>query len=166
MRTIIEKINIYRRWRMFLKDSSKSAKGDYGEELVIKLLNDKGCKVKEHYSHDSSHLIDTLVLGSSFNYFYAEIKTKSHRTYYNDTGCNINAYKGYKKCEKKHPVWMFFVDEKAGWIYGQSLSILDKSEGCYPLEVEGYIYFPLSKMIKFIKLTEDEIEKLKDFTFK
>lgn len=150
---------------MFKNGSPQSDKGDYGEKLVTDYLESRGCTIIEHSSHESAHVIDLLVRGKDFFTFYVEVKTKQRRNSYPDISVPAKQYVGYKRLQKERPVWLFFVDESVGWIYGQELSVLDKECGCYPLEMGGFRYYPLSKMIKFESLTIDEIEKLKELDF-
>ena len=59
----------------------------------------------------------------------------------------------YKNISEKYhlPIFLFFVDEMLGKVYGNKLSYLEEkiktSDGTqYPLEQKGIIYFPLERM--------------------
>ena len=152
--------------KMFYKGDIHNRKGDYGEQLIIDLLESKGCRLIEKHN-DEPHKIDFLFSGTHFppNRFYVEVKTKSHREYYQDVGINKNSHYFYSELQKIFPVWLFFVDSTAGEIYGQDLKVLDNAGEFYPIEDKGVIYYPLNRMIRLRKLSKKEIGTLKELSF-
>lgn len=160
-----------KRSRMFIKNDQHSKKGDYGESLVEKFLEDKKCKlIHKHIdgNADEAHKIDYLYLSDKFppDYFYVEVKTKNHRNSFPDVGINKTAYRQYIKLDKIHPVYLFIVDASEGYIYGNKLSILDTVNGYYPIEDKNCRYFPLNKMIKYCRISKEDVIKLNDLSFK
>ena len=138
-------------------------KGNYAEDIVTKYLEDKNFIVYEPVTN-GAHGFDKLAVRNKQQFVIAECKAKAKRKYYNDTGIDIRHYKEYKLAQEKHniPVFIFFIDEYLGEIYGNFLSELEKPFENYPLEHKGIIYFPLNLMRRNISnLTPKEIEFLK-----
>ena len=145
--------------------------GDYGEKLIREYLKNLGCICYEP-STDGAHLCDFFMFNRDKSVIAAEVKTKPARKKYPDTGFDLKHYNGYKKFTEEHSInmFIFFVDEDCGKIYGNYLHELDKprvSNGMsYPSEERtkyGQVirYYPLEAMIPIRELTSEEICELK-----
>lgn len=138
--------------------------------MIQKWLETKGFVVYKPITF-AAHAFDKLAIKDKKQAIIVETKSKAARKYYPDTGINVKHYREYKFISKKHrlPVFIFFVDENVGKIYGNWLSILEKEEIIihngktliYPLVDRGIIYFPLEKMRFIAMLDLETIEKLK-----
>lgn len=142
-------------------------KGKIGENIVRKWLEDKGWIIYEAVT-EKAHAFDKLAIKDKNQMVLVEVKTKARRTYYPDTGIDIRSYESYKLLSEKHnlPVWLFFVDEMIGEIYGNKLSFLEEkvktSDGReYPLKQGGIIYFPLERMYKIAVLDTNKVLEIK-----
>lgn len=149
-------------------------KGDLGEFLVDKFLMSKGM-IPYHPNINIAHPFDRLVASKNKKIIcIVDIKTKARRNYYPDTGIDKKHYDEYTFLMKKYniPVFLFFVDEMEGCIYGNYLHILSQPTDIkyknkllkYPLEQNGIIYFPLCLMRNIAKLDENEIQKLRQLS--
>jgi hypothetical protein len=149
-------------------------KGNLGETIVDRYFQSKGI-ISYRPVYDGAHPIDRFVAShDKKQIFIADIKTKARRNRYPDTGIDYNHYYDYDQLRKKYNlrVFLFFVDEMLGELYGNFLDLLEKpytdpkTKKKYPLwENNGYhnniVYFPLIHMEKIQKLTEEECESLK-----
>jgi len=145
-------------------------KGKIGEDIVRRYLEEKGYVVYKPVT-EGAHAFDILAVKDKKTVIMADVKAKARRNYFPDTGINYKHYVEYKAISEKHclPVFLFFVDEMIGQVYGNMLDELEKP--CvvahnnriieYPLMHKGIIYFPLSKMIFLGQLTEYERMQLK-----
>lgn len=148
-------------------DRPQTKKGEYGEKKVHEYLEAKGFIVYLPVT-EAAHAFDRLAIRDKKQAIIVECKAKARRTKYADTGINITHYNDYAYISKKHklPVFIFFIDEHLGEIYGNFLSELIK-----PAEVKGkmypsregkIIYFPLVNMRRNIaQLTESDCNYLK-----
>ena len=153
------------------QDLPRVKKGNIGESLVNKYLVAHGYIP---YSPDvgGSHPFDRIVVAKNKKrIFIAESKTKPARKYYPDTGIELKHYEEYCFIEHKHnlDVFLFFVDEDAGKIYGNWLKKLSASVDVihngrmltYPITVNGIIFFPLVSMIQIADIPSSETEAIK-----
>ena len=144
-------------------------KGDYGEQIIDDYLKSKGI-IPYASVIDGPHPFDRLCV-HGLRLVIVEVKAKPHREYYPDTGINISQYEKYKAIQEKHglDLYIYFVDEKQGEIYGNKLSILDAERIVenknrvikYPKRERGIIYFPLEAMKLIASLTMKQCEKQK-----
>lgn len=145
-------------------------KGDLGEQIVNCYLESKGFVIYRPIT-SAAHCFDKLAIKDKRILIIAEIKTKARRNYYPDTGFNLKHFYEYKYISKKYniPVFIFFVDEMIGKIYGNWLKKLEQKiiirykekQLSYPLIRNKIIYFPLKQMKKIAELKNNEIEQLK-----
>lgn len=141
-------------------------KGTYGEELVRGYLESNGWIVYSPATQ-GAHAFDNLCVKDKKNIVIAEIKTKARMTYYNATGFNIASFNEYKYIQDKYKldVFVFFVDEFLKKIYGNKLSILEKSysakDGEYPKRMKNIILFSLEIMKDVAIIKESDCEFLK-----
>lgn len=149
-------------------DKKEVIKGNIGERIVNEYLEKEGFVVYKSVTN-SPHSFDRLAIKDKQQLIIAEIKTKARRNKYKDTGFNFTHYNEYKKISEKHnlPVFIFFVDEMLGEIYGNWLSILEKpyKKGLqYPAIFNDIIYFHLDTMKEICKLSNDEVIELKEYS--
>jgi hypothetical protein len=165
--------------KMSFMDTKRYHKGSTGEEIIKKILTRKGYIIYSPSTLDKPHSFDILAIKDKEDLKIAEVKSKSKRKYYPDTGINLNHYNTYKKISQKHNIdlYIFFVDEEIGSIYGNKLSELEKEAYVkkndqddiilkYPLIHYDIIYFPMVHMQELSKLESKEMEILKEFTSK
>ena len=159
-------------------DRTEVKKGDLGEQIVAQWLLDRGI-VPYHSLADKAHPFDFLCASQDKKTIYiVEVKAKSKRECYEDTGIEYHHYMDYTNIREKYgiQVYLFFVDEKLGEIYGNKLSILEQPKivngNSYPwVHKNKYgktqIYFPLASMQREIAmLTDENIQGLLDLTSK
>ena len=149
-------------------DKKETKIGDYGEKLVKAYLEANGC-ICYRPETDGAHLMDFLVYKRDKSVMAAECKVKAIRCKYPDTGFNLRNYKLYKKFTDEHNIRMFifFIDEVKGKIYGNFLDVLDQKRICngreYPLNEKTKYnvvirYYPYEAMIKLKKLSNEELD--------
>ena len=157
-------------------------KGDYAEVIVQRLLEEKGFVVYRPVTHDKPHGFDMFAYKDKSYKFAVEIKTKSLCDKYPETGFEEYLHDRYVQLSEKLnlPVWILFCDEKRKEIYGNLLSKLDEEKtiedmgekGHYP-KVIGHAdgdnvtrYYHISSMKTFHTLTDEESQKLANFSTK
>lgn len=161
---------------MAWKDKKTVKKGDIGEKIVDDYLRKKGLIIYKPIS-DNAHSFDRLVSQGKNKFVIVEVKTKAKRNAFPDTGIDYRHYKEYKAVSNKHnmPVWLFFVDEMLGEVYGNDLEKLEakteiehnSKKLAYPMVKEYkastiiYFYQPSMKLIS--KLTKEDIEEIKKY---
>lgn len=144
-------------------------KGDYGEELVKKIVEDCGLICYRAVT-EGAHLIDFLWLSGKKFAFAAEVKTKPKFKSYPATGFDLRHYEQYKKFyeDTNIPVFIFFVDDVLKKIYGNFLHVLDdkrefcgmKYPGVFKKNGRAIRYYPLNAMCKIADLGESDVQKL------
>lgn len=161
------------------QDLQTVRKGNIGEKVVKDYLMDKGY-IPYIPDAPGSHPFDLLVASpNKRQIFIADSKAKPARIYYPDTGIDLRHYNQYSYIEQKHNmnVFVFFVDEDNGKVYGNFLKKLTE-----PVEIEhngkvlSYpktetdsrgittIYFPLEKMLPVGDIPEDDISRLRELS--
>lgn len=141
-------------------------KGNIGERLVREYLERKGFIVYEPKT-SGPHGFDKLAILNKKQAIIAECKTKARRNKFADTGINIKHLDDYEYISAKHnlPVFIFFVDELVGEIYGNTLKellvprVVDGKQ--YPSREKGIIYFPLINTKWVCNIGKDEIDLMK-----
>ena len=102
----------------------------------------------------SSHPIDAVLI-SGHSQVWLDVKCKSRRKHYADTGFDSSDVESYLKAPQQvYILWLDIVQKK---IYGNFLKRLipfRKDEG-------KITYFPLDKMVLFRDMTESEYKSLK-----
>lgn len=132
-------------------DRKSVKKGNVGERIVNDWLKNRGFIIYQPIT-DCAHGFDRIISKNREQLIIAEIKTKAKRNSYPDTGINYKHYLEYKKISELHnlPVWIFFVDEMLGEIYGGKLSDFEKPDLyvykgkklSYPRVEENNIFLP------------------------
>jgi hypothetical protein len=158
------------------QDKTQVKKGDIGESLVDTYLKEKNF-IPYSTNFNGAHPFDRLVASrDKKTIFIADVKTKAVRKWYPDTGINISNYNEYKYISLKYKinVFIFFVDEEKGKIYGNWLHKLDEKSEIqvrdkviqYPMESNGIRYFHIEKMNVICDLTDESVAKLNEVTTK
>lgn len=120
---------------------------------------------------EGRHPFDRLVASrDKRKIFIADCKAKARRNWYPDTGIDRRHYQEYKEIAERYQmdVFLFFVDESEGRIYGNFLSELEKPAAItvrntihkYPKEEGRIIYFPLAHMKEIASITEEQAQEL------
>jgi hypothetical protein len=137
-------------------------KGDFGEDIVNKILRDKGFVIYEPQKI-GPHAFDRLAIKNKDSIIIAETKTKARLNSVPKTGFDKRSYDCYKKISLKHglPVMIFFVDEMLGKVYGNFLHKLEKNMEHRIFRESPMVLFNLSDMTFFYDLTKDQINYLK-----
>ncbi|MBQ7594066.1 MAG: hypothetical protein IJU48_06920 [Synergistaceae bacterium] len=139
---------------------------DYGEKLIQEYLEGENYICYKPVT-EGAHLFDFLIYRKDSGVMAAEVKTKPRRNKYPDTGFDYRHYEGYKRFSEEHnmKMYVFFVDELEGKIYGNSLEELDKprisSGKNYPLDSNSIRYYPLEAMRIHRLLTDEEKSQLR-----
>ncbi len=129
-----------------------STKGYLGETLVRDLLHRYGLVV---YKPDTEqpHAFDLLAIREKKETLLVECKSKPRRMHYCDTGIDLEQYKIYQQISKEldSELFLTFVDESMGEVYGNLLSELSKPHvdafgNRYPLIQNDIVYFSLESM--------------------
>lgn len=157
------------------KDKLTVKKGDLGEAIVLKRLEEEGYIVYKTDS-DGAHPFDFLAFKQGDTVpTIIEIKSKKSRSYLPDTGFDIHQYEKYVKIRNEHKikVLLLFIDEVKEEIYGNYLHLMEDEKTIngkvYPLRGTGkydknVMYFPLENMITLTYLTKDQVKQLTDLT--
>lgn len=151
-------------------------KGNMGEKIIYELLRKKGWIVYKTIM-EGGHCFDFLATKDRKELLIVEVKTKPKRLKYPDTGFNLRHYNEYKRISEKHNLKVFvaFVDESEGRIYGNYLNELEKPKTItangkqitYPLIYSPYgnetgtVYFPVENMVTIASLRNEDIANLK-----
>lgn len=138
-------------------------KGDFAEDIVAKYLLEKGLiPYKPHF--DGAHPFDFLCATTDKkNMVIVDSKAKAAMNYkqngYYRTGIDTKHYNEYANLGKKYnlPIWLFFVDEEIGFIYGNVLSSLDRNA----ITKYSKRLFILDEMKVVYQLNEEQIHFLK-----
>lgn len=140
-------------------------KGSIGEKIIRDYLESKGFIVYEPIT-ETAHGFDKLAVKNKKILIIAEVKSKSRLNKYNATGIDIRHYNEYKHINKTVPVFIFFVDEMLGKVYGNWLAKLEKpikDDACYPNTgiARGIILFSMKNMLDIKSLSQEDITVLK-----
>lgn len=153
-------------------------KGDYGEELVRKALEDCGFVVYQAIT-EKAHLIDFIVERHKNLIFAVDVKTKEMMKKYAETGFNYSHFKEYQAFSERSrlPVLIAFVDKSKKKIYGNFLSVLEEPRQQhninYPKTMPAKFYkqgdliryYPECAMLPLGDLTDNDVEILTRSTF-
>ena len=147
------------------QDKAEVKKGNIGEQIINEYLESKGFVIYKPITN-GAHAFDKLAIKDKQQLIIAEVKTKARRNKYADTGIDMKHFETYQNISKKHnlPIFIFFVDEMLGEVYGNWLTKLIEPRDNYPLIQNDIIYFPLTNMRNIKKLTIQEVELLKKYS--
>ena len=152
-------------------DKPQVKKGNLGEGIIDKYFENQGYITYKPVT-DGAHLIDRLYVKDKKQLIFADVKTKPKRNKYPDTGFNYKNYEEYEMLKEMGlEVWIIFVDEAEGAIYGNTLEKL--SEPCsiqhkgktieYPLRWGEIIYFYRNDMIDITLLSKEEVGEIRSY---
>ena len=155
------------------EDKPRVQKGNLGEEIVDRYILSKGL-IPYHPVFDGPHPFDRICVMADCCLAIVETKTKAHRTFFPDTGIDKKHYEKYKAIQSKYKieVFIYFVDEAKGEIYGGSLrtlatpyTVLVRNQKInYPWEDKGIVYFPLENTEPIAHLTDAERDVLRSLS--
>ena len=133
-------------------EMTTTKKGTLGEQYVIKTLEADGYQIYQRVS-DGPHHFDFVCYNESTGVIIVEVKTKSKRWKFDDTGIDEKHYNGYKRIQEilDLKMWLWFNDEEYKMCYGGYLDDIDVNKHIE----DGIVYFYLSNMV-FIRNLPDE----------
>lgn len=160
---------------MRFEDKATTKKGDLGENIVDNIMLEKGYIPYLPLKGTGAHPFDRLyATRDKETIFILDVKAKPQRTYYPDTGINLNNYNQYKSFMDKYKICvvLMFVDEKIATVYGGKITKLSAVKEIwhkgkilqYPLIDKGIIYFPIDSMETVANITPEEAQSLKDLS--
>jgi Holliday junction resolvase-like predicted endonuclease len=151
---------------MSFLDKDTSKKGIIGEQFVRAHLESKGFVVYKAVTDDKPHPLDFFAATEDKKRIViAEVKSKSKRMIYDDTGIDERHFQEYKYIQNKYnmDVFVYFVDEESALVYGNYLKELEKPVKCNVTGSSSFLkeypsisstsngktihYWPLSRMI-------------------
>ena len=153
------------------EDKLQVKKGNIGESIVDDYFKGQGYIIYKPVT-DAPHLIDRFYVKDKKKLIFADVKTKAKRNKYPDTGFNYKHYEEYKTLQAIGlEVWIFFVDEAEGVVYGNTLeklsiprTIQHKGQTIkYPLRWGEIIYFPRDVMSDIYLLSNKEVGDIKSY---
>jgi hypothetical protein len=145
-------------------------KGTYGEKIIRKFFLNDGWVL--YGPTKGIHAFDNIAIKNKIEVQIVEVKTKPRLIKFPATGIDKKHFSDYSLLNTKYNMRVFivFVDQMLGTIYGNYLDILRENyiedDISYPFYLDGrggkdeLIIFPLSKMIQIGKLTKYQIKKL------
>ena len=152
-------------------------KGDYAEKIVMENLHSKDINTFKN-SIDVPHPFDFLLYKKRNGIWElnpADVKAKPKMSKYNATGIDQKDYQTYLDIQDRYNmnVYLFFVDEEMGKVYGNYLNELEKEvidgEQKYPFTLKDKYgieirIFHMDNMITQFRLTPEHREDLIELT--
>lgn len=139
---------------MRFEDTPQYKKGKIGEDLIKKMLHEKGWMT---YSPDVSgaHYFDILATKNKESVIAIDVKTKARFNKWPAQGIDLRHYEEYMKFTQTTgvPFFLIFVDDKCGDIHSAELSKLKNP--FYP--APKIIAWQLSEMKKIGTITDKSI---------
>lgn len=140
---------------------------------MVDLLTTRGWHVYS-YTQDAAHPIDLIAITPERNIVLVEVKCKSARDYYPDTGVDFDDHNRYHELSMRTnlPILVLFVDPRYQSVYGQYLHILSQPtvvlhngrELVYPMVVEQrYVFYPLCAMEHYANIPPAVLQELTRF---
>lgn len=169
---------------MTFRDRITTRKGEIGERIVEQWLRDHGYEVFRPGDLGNSHTADFLTLPKKARcgVIVCDAKAKAARLKYQDTGFDIEHWHRYRSMGEAHGmrVFIFWVDEDLGKIYGNFLDVLEERHWhknlatgntvkvAYPKTENTVVseirYYELRYMIMLGDLTPQQIAELRSLT--
>lgn len=149
---------------MSWKDKTQVKKGDIGEEIIVKYLQENNYKVYQPIS-EGSHPFDGFALKYG-KLFMFDVKTKARMNKCNCTGFDYKHYKLYKQKTKELDLnfYVYFVDDKNGDVYMADILKLEKVEKTkMQWFTRSIIGWDLSLLDFLFNIGKDKIEQLSQF---
>ena len=148
-------------------------KGTIAERFVRDVLISKGWHIYT-YAAEQSHPVDMIAITDNGRLIAVEVKCKSARIYYTDTGIDRNDYYAYHDFQSQHnlPVLLLFVDNNNQSVYGNYLDhlsqpitiVYNNRELTYPLFHKRQVYFALQTMQHYAYVPADIVAELNSHT--
>jgi hypothetical protein len=163
---------------MMFQNSNRNQKGEIGEKIIRQRLEAKGYVVYRPVT-EAAHAFDMMAIKDKTKAIALDVKTKSARRAFPDTGVDFNHFELYKAFAERHLIdfWIVFVDDLNKRIYGNTLAELELPA---PIEHNGRIlhyprneaakdgklirYWPLVRMLNFGTLPDQVAENLTSLT--
>jgi hypothetical protein len=158
------------------EDRTQTIKGNLGERIIDDYLKSKGL-IPYHPDFQGAHPFDRLCSTPDKKYLcIVDSKAKARRTYYPDTGIDTRTWREYRYLQDKYAidVWLFFIDEDMGTVYGEKLRNLENPITVtwnnraieYPkIETNRFgreeIYFSVDSMKTIYSLNAEQVAELK-----
>lgn len=145
----------------YFEDALK--KGELGEGIIRKYLEEKGWIVYFPFTKDKPHYFDMLATKDKEKVIACDVKTKARLNKYNAQGINTSHYKQYMDFVNKTmvPFFLFFVDDKTGDVHCAELVKLKdpKFIGLW----NHIIIWDLNQMTHLFKIDEEMIRLLSEY---
>ena len=148
-------------------------KGTIAERYVRDVLISKGWHIYT-YAAEQSHPVDMIAITPDNRLVAVEVKCKSARIYYTDTGIDRNDYYAYHNLQTQLnlPVLLLFVDNNNQSVYGNYLDhlsqpitiVYNNRELTYPLFHKRQVYFALQTMQHYAYVPADIVAELNSHT--
>lgn len=133
-------------------------KGEIGEKIVRKYLEDKGWIIYSPITKDKAHYFDMLCTFNKDLVIAIDVKTKARLNNWNAQGINKKSYFEYLKFTKDTNInfYLVFIDDKNGEVYAADINKLINP--IYPNN--NLIAWELKNMKFLFKIDVDEIHNL------
>lgn len=149
-------------------------KGNIGERIVQNYLEHRGYVVYKAIT-EGAHAFDFMAVKGKDTIKIAEVKAKARMDNMH-TGINLSNYKEYITVLDKYKMdtFIFFVDEKEKRVYGNYIStlrtevVVDNVKFPYLRKLQkdkkDVMFFHVATMKDVVRLTEEEVSELKEYT--
>jgi hypothetical protein len=146
--------------RINFNDTPQAKKGKIGEDLIKKMLQDKGW-ITYAPENEGAHYFDILAVLKKEKVIAIDVKTKARLNKWPAQGIDIRHYEQYMNFVETTnvPFYLIFVDDKTGDIHAGELAKMNNF--FYPNE--RIIAWPLSEMKLIGKLNDNYIAILSQY---
>lgn len=136
-------------------------KGAIGEQIIQKMLEDKGWIVYTPFKKDKAHYFDMLATYEKARVIAIDVKTKARLNKWPAQGIDINTYNQYMAFvnSSKVPFFLCFIDDKVGDIHACNIEKLVN-----PIHINNRtIAWSLSQMKLIGNIGNDKINELSEY---
>lgn len=136
-------------------------KGNIGEDIVSKYLENKGWIIYRPFTKDKAHYFDMLCTFNKEKVIAIDVKTKARLNKWNAQGIDIRHYKEYLNFIEitKVNFYLIFVDDKTGEVHLAELSKLNNP--IYPNK--QIIAWNVNDMRYLFSISENDINNLSKY---
>jgi hypothetical protein len=136
-------------------------KGEIGEEIFRKYLEDRGWIVYFPFTKNKAHYFDLLATKDKSHVIACDVKTKARLNKWAATGIDIRHWNQYNEfCQKANvPFYLVFIDDKSGDVHAQELNKLTDAFNPTPY----IIAWPLSCMKYLFNIGEKSVKQLSEY---
>lgn len=136
-------------------------KGNIGEDIVSKYLENKGWIIYRPFTKDKAHYFDMLCTFNKEKVIAIDVKTKARLNKWNAQGIDIRHYKEYLNFIETTKVnfYLIFVDDKTGEVHLAELSKLNNP--IYPNK--QIIAWNVNDMHYLFSISENDINNLSKY---